>query len=79
MGIAGQRRPGEEKESGGSNSSAYKKDELQWTQYPNECWVAIFDDATMTSKKLIKTDKISYAAGRNRIPVLPNDLGSRQR
>lgn len=54
------------KESGGSNSGAYKKDELQWTQYPNECWVAIFDDATMTSKKLIKTDKISYAAGRNR-------------
>ena len=53
------------KESGGSNSSAYKKDELQWTQFPNECWVAIFDDATMTSKKLIKTDKISYAAGRN--------------
>ena len=52
------------KESGGSNSSAYKKDELQWTQYPNDCWVAIFDDATMTSKKLIKTDKISYAAGR---------------
>ncbi len=52
------------KESGGSNSSAYKKDELQWTQYPNGCWVAIFDDATMTSKKLIKTDKISYAAGR---------------
>ena len=54
------------KESGGSNSSAYKKDELQWTQFPNECWVAIFDDATMTSKKLIKTDKISYAAGRNK-------------
>ena len=52
------------KESGGSNSSAYKKDELQWTQYTNECWVDIFDDATMTSKKLIKTDKISYAAGR---------------
>lgn len=37
---------------------------MQWTQYPNECWVAIFDDATMTSKKLIRTDKISYAAGR---------------
>ena len=54
------------KESGGSNSSAYKKDELQWTQFPNECWVAIFDDATMTSKKLIKTAKISYAAGRHK-------------
>lgn len=51
-------------EDGGSNSSSYKKGELQWTQYPNECWVAIFDDATMTSKKLIKTDKISYACGR---------------
>lgn len=54
------------KESGGSNSSSYKKDELQWTQYPNECWIAIFDDEKMTSKKLIKTDKISYACGRNK-------------
>lgn len=51
-------------EDGGSNSSAYKKGELQWTQYPNECWVAIFDDVAMTTKKLIKTDKISYACGR---------------
>ena len=53
-------------ESGGSGSSAYDKDELQWTQYPDECWVAIFDDETLTTKKLIKTDRISYAAGRNR-------------
>ncbi len=53
-------------ESGGSGSGAYEKDELQWTQYPNECWVAIFDDATLTGKKLIKTDKISYACGRNK-------------
>ena len=44
--------------------SVYVEGELQWTQYPNECWVAIFDDATMTTKKLIKTDKISYACGR---------------
>ena len=51
-------------EDGGSNSSSYKKGELQWTQYPNECWVAIFDDATFKTKKLIKTDKISYACGR---------------
>jgi hypothetical protein len=51
-------------EDGGTNSSKYYKGELQWTQYPNECWVAIYDDATMTSKKLIKTDKISYACGR---------------
>lgn len=51
-------------QAGGSNSSTYKKGELQWTQYPNECWVAIFGDETLKSKKLIKTDKISYACGR---------------
>lgn len=51
-------------ESGGSNSSAYLKDELQWTQYPDECWMAIFSDETLTSPRLINTDKISYAAGR---------------
>lgn len=51
-------------EDGGSNSSAYKKGELQWTQYPDECWVAIFTDNTLTEKKLLKTDKISYACGR---------------
>lgn len=51
-------------EDGGSASSAYKKGELQWTQYPNEAWVAIYNDATMKNPKLIKTDKISYACGR---------------
>lgn len=53
-------------ESGGSGSGAYDKDELQWTQYPNECWMAIFTDQTLTDWKLIKTDKISYACGRNK-------------
>lgn len=53
-------------EDGGSNSSAYKKGELQWTQYPDECWVAIFSDNTLTGKKLLKTDRISYACGRMR-------------
>ena len=53
-------------ESGGSGSGAYDKDELHWTQYPDECWVAIFDDNSLTGKKLIKTDKISYACGRNK-------------
>lgn len=53
-------------ESGGSGSAAYEINELQWTQYPDECWVAIFSDATFADKKLIHTDKISYAAGRNR-------------
>ena len=53
-------------EAGGSGSGAYKAGELQWTQYPNECWVAIFDDHTLQNKRLIKSDKISYAAGRNK-------------
>ena len=53
-------------ESGGSGSGAYDKDELQWTQYPDECWMAVFNDQTLTDYKLIKTDKISYACGRNR-------------
>ncbi len=51
-------------ESGGSNSSAYVKGELQWTQYPNEAWVAIYNDQNFNNPKLIKTDKISYACGR---------------
>lgn len=63
-------RPGYEDliktESSGSGSSAYDKDELQWTQYPDECWMAVFNDQTLTDYKLIKTDKISYACGRNR-------------
>lgn len=61
-------RPGYEDliktESGGSGSAGYDKDELQWTQWPDECWVAIFADNTLTEKKLLKTDKISYACGR---------------
>ncbi len=53
-------------EAGGSGSGAYKAGELQWTQYPDECWVAIFDDETLSSKRLIRTDKISFAAGRHK-------------
>ncbi len=49
---------------GGSNSSSYKKGELQWTQYPDECWVAIFNDETLTNPVFAKTDRISYPCGR---------------
>lgn len=52
------------KQDGGSKSSAYKKGELQWTQYPDECWIAVFDNANFEGRRLIKTDKISYACGR---------------
>lgn len=53
-------------EAGGSGSGAYKAGELQWTQYPDECWIAIFTDQTLATRTLIKSDKISYAAGRNK-------------
>ncbi len=53
-------------ESGGSNSASYVKGEIQGTQYPNECWVVIFDDESFESKTLVKTEKISYACGRYR-------------
>lgn len=49
---------------GGSNSSSYMKGELQWTQYPDECWVAVFSDESLTNPVLVKTDKISYPCGR---------------
>ena len=49
---------------GGSNSSSYKKGELQWTQYPDEGWVAIFDNENMTNPTLLRSDKISYPCGR---------------
>ena len=49
---------------GGSNSSSYKKGELQWTQYPDEGWVAIFNDSGMTNPTLVKSDRISYPCGR---------------
>ena len=49
---------------GGSNSSSYKKGELQWTQYPDEGWVAIFNSSDMINPILVKSDKISYPCGR---------------
>jgi hypothetical protein len=51
-------------ESGGTSSSAYVKGELQGTQYPNKCSVAIFDNESLSGKRIITTDKISYACGR---------------
>ena len=53
-------------ESGGTGSGAYVKGELSGTQYPDECWVAIFDNEKLDGRRLIKTDKISYACGRYR-------------
>ncbi len=53
-------------ESGGTGSGAYEKGELQGTQYPDECWVAVFDNERLEGRKLLHTDKISYPCGRYR-------------
>lgn len=51
-------------EDGGSSSSSYEKGELQWTQYPNEAWIAIYPNESFDKPTLLRTDKISYATGR---------------
>ena len=63
-------RPGNDdlvnKASGGQGGGAYKAGTLNGTQYPDECWVAIYDNKDMLNPTLVKTDKISYPAGRFR-------------
>lgn len=49
---------------GGQNSSSYKKGELPGTQYPDECWVAIYADNSFTNPVLAKNDRLSYPCGR---------------
>ncbi len=55
------------KESGGQGSGAYTAGELQWTQYPDQAYIAIYPnkDFNKDEVRLLKTDKISYAAGRS--------------
>ena len=53
-------------EAGGSGAGAYKAGELVGTQYPDECWVAIYDNENLLSPKLARTDKISTPCGRYR-------------
>lgn len=53
-------------EAGGSGSGSYKAGELVGTQYPDECWVAIYNTGDMLNPILAKTDKISTPCGRYR-------------
>lgn len=63
-------RPGYEHlvhtEAGGSGAGSYKAGELVGTQYPDECWVAIYDNENLQNPTLAKTDKISTPCGRFR-------------
>lgn len=53
-------------ENGGSGGTSYNAGELVGTQYPDECWVAIYDGDSFLNKKLAYTDKISAPCGRFR-------------
>ncbi|MGN0231433.1 MAG: DUF4374 domain-containing protein [Muribaculaceae bacterium] len=68
--AAGGVRPGYEdlvaSSDGGSGGGQYIAGTLTGTQYPDECWVAVFDDDTFTNPTLIRTDGVSWAAGRMR-------------
>lgn len=52
--------------AGGSGGGQYEAGTLTNTQYPDECWVAVFDDDSFSNPTLIKTDRLSWAAGRMR-------------
>lgn len=52
--------------SGGTGGGMYTAGTLNGTQYPDECWVAIFDDDSFTNPTLVHTDQLSWASGRMR-------------
>lgn len=53
-------------ESGGTGAGSYKAGELVGTQYPDDCWVAIYDNKNLTDPKIAHTNKISSPCGRFR-------------
>ena len=68
--IPGNIRPGYEdlvaQADGGQGGGSYKKGQLSGTQYPDEGWVAIYDNENLTDPTCIKSDKISTPCGRFR-------------
>lgn len=53
-------------DNGGSGASSYSSGELVGTQYPDECWVAIYENESLTNPRLAHTTKISTPCGRYR-------------
>lgn len=53
-------------DTGGSGGTSYQAGELVGTQWPDECWVAIYDNESLTKPKLAYTDRISTPCGRFR-------------
>ncbi|MDE6143753.1 MAG: DUF4374 domain-containing protein [Muribaculaceae bacterium] len=63
-------RPGNDdlvkKEDGGTGAGAYQAGTISGTQYPDDCWVAIYPNADFQNPVIAHTQKISYPAGRFR-------------
>ena len=53
-------------ESGGTGASSYNANELVGTQYPNKCYVAIYDNDKFLNPVIAETDRISTPCGRFR-------------
>lgn len=53
-------------EAGGTGGGSYAANSLPNTQFPDSCYIAVFDDATFENYKIIKTGDMSWAAGRMR-------------
>ena len=51
---------------GGSGGGSYQAGTISATQYPDECWVAIYPNKDFLNPKIANTNKISYPAGRFR-------------
>lgn len=68
--AAGAVKPGNEdlvkNESGGTGGGMYTAGTLDGTQYPDSCYIAIFNDDSFANPTIVKTGKMSWAAGRMR-------------
>lgn len=53
-------------ETGGTGGGTYEANSLPSTQFPDSCYIAVFDDATFENYTIIKTGDMSWAAGRMR-------------
>lgn len=68
--AAGAILPGNEdlkhEEAGGTGGGRYEANTVSATQYPNNCYIAVYDDINFTNPTIIQTNKMSWAAGRMR-------------
>lgn len=52
--------------AGGQGSGSFDIGVIPTTQFPDNAWVAIYDDNTFTDPVILKTDRIGFASGRQK-------------